>query len=226
MSAERQEKGVVDVNTLPGILANSRLILWQGDITRLRVDAVMDADSSGLLGCLLPCHGCVDNAIHSAAGLRLRDACSRMMEAQGYPEPVGRAKLTPGYQLPAQYVLHTVGPVVHGDVTARNRKDLADCYRSCLALVADHQLRSIAFCCISTGEFHFPKQEAAEIALHMVSNFLRASSSLQKVVFNVFKKRAFQKAACFIRRVTTACGNALSPVMTARMTMRNLSAAW
>ena len=148
LSAEREEKGVIDVDGLPVSLADPRLVLWQGDITRLKVDAIVDADNSALLGCFYPCHGCIDNAIHSAAGLQLRDECNRIMEAQGYPEPNGQAKLSKGYNLPARYVLHTVGPIVQGQVTQENWDDLASCYRSCLSLAAEHKLETVAFCCI------------------------------------------------------------------------------
>ena len=153
---------MVDAAALPVSASDSRLILWQGDITRLSVDAIVNAANSALLGCFVPCHGCIDNAIHSAAGLQLRDACNRLMEQQGHPEPTGQAKLTAGYNLPARYVLHTVGPIVQGRVSRHDRELLASCYRSCLELAAEHDLQSVAFCCISTGEFHFPNQEAAK----------------------------------------------------------------
>ena len=187
LSAERDSKGVVDGTALPAVNSHPRIAVWKGDITRLKVNAIMDADNSALLGCFCPCHGCIDNAIHSAAGLQLRDECSQIMQAQGHPEPNGRAKLTKGYNLPARYVLHTVGPIVQGRVTARDREELASCYRSCLELAAEHGLESIAFCCISTGEFHFPNQEAAEIAVRTVTDFLRQDTSIKKVIFNVFK---------------------------------------
>lgn len=187
LSAERNSKGVVDGTALPAVNSHPRIAVWKGDITRLKVDAIVDADNSALLGCFCPCHGCIDNAIHSAAGLQLRDECSQIMQAQGHPEPNGRAKLTKGYNLPARYVLHTVGPIVQGRVTARDREELASCYRSCLELAAEHGLESIAFCCISTGEFHFPNQEAAEIAIKTVTDFLRQDTSVKKVIFNVFK---------------------------------------
>lgn len=187
LSAERDSKGVVDGTALPAVNSHPRIAVWKGDITRLKVDAIMDADNSALLGCFCPCHGCIDNAIHSAAGLQLRDECSQIMQAQGHPEPNGRAKLTKGYNLPARYVLHTVGPIVQGRVTARDREELASCYRSCLELAAEHGLESIAFCCISTGEFHFPNQEAAEIAVKTVTDFLRQDTSIKRVIFNVFK---------------------------------------
>ena len=186
LSEEREARGAVEADSLPVTAGNPRLALWRGDITRLRADAVVDADNSALLGCFCPCHGCVDNAIHSAAGLQLRDECGRIMRAQGHPEPAGQAKLTGGYNLPARYVLHTVGPVVQGRVTRRDREELASCYRSCLRLAAEHGLESVAFCCISTGEFHFPNQEAAGIAVETVTEFLRGNSVIRKVIFNVF----------------------------------------
>ena len=187
LSAEREEKGVIDADRLPVSSVDPRLILWQGDITRLNADAIVDADNSALLGCFQPCHGCIDNAIHSAAGLQLRDECNRIMEAQGYPEPNGQAKLTKGYNLPARYVLHTVGPIVQGQITQENRDDLASCYRSCLSLAAEHKLETVAFCCISTGEYRFPNREAAEIAVRTVKEFLDQKTSIRKVIFNVFK---------------------------------------
>ena len=187
LSAEREEKGTVVADTLPVTATHPQIALWQGDITRLRADAIVNAANSTLLGCFCPCHGCIDNAIHSAAGLQLREECNRLMEAQGHPEPIGWAKLTNGYNLPAQYVLHTVGPIVQNEVTERDREKLASCYRSCLELAAEKGLKTVAFCCISTGEFHFPNQEAAEIAVGTVKQFLQAATSIKKVIFNVFK---------------------------------------
>ena len=187
LSAEREEKGVVDAMALPTVRSDPRLAVWQGDITRLRADAIVDADNSALLGCFVPCHGCIDNAIHSAAGLQLRDERAAIMRAQGHPEPNGRAKLTKGYNLPARYVLHTVGPIVGRWVTWKDRRELAACYRSCLELAAEHSLRSVAFCCISTGEFHFPNREAAEIAVKTVREFLTGNTTIERVIFNVFK---------------------------------------
>lgn len=187
LSAERERKGIVGGCTLPSTAAYPQIAIWQGDITRLQVDAIVDADNSALLGCFCLCHGCIDNAIHSAAGLQLRDECNQIMQAQGHPEPAGRAKLTKGYNLPARYVLHTVGPIVQNRVTRRDREELASCYRSCLELAVEHGLESVAFCCISTGEFHFPNQEAAEIAVKTVTDFLRQNISIKKVIFNVFK---------------------------------------
>jgi len=187
LSDEREEKGIVDADALPVTAAYPQIAIWQGDITRLKVDAIVDADNSALLGCFCPCHGCIDNAIHSAAGLQLRDECNRIMQAQGHPEPNGKAKITGGYNLPARYILHTVGPIVQGRVTEQDRTELADCYRSCLTLAAEKGLSSIAFCCISTGEFHFPNREAAEIAVNTVTDHLQIPTSIKKVIFNVFK---------------------------------------
>lgn len=186
LSEEREARGVVkDFPDFPG---RPGLALWRGDITRMGVDAIVNAANGALLGCFHPCHGCIDNAIHSAAGLQLREACSRLMRTQGHEEPAGGAKLTAGYNLPARYVLHTVGPIVQGRVTDQARAELASCYRSCLALAAEHSLETVAFCCISTGEFHFPSREAAGLAVHSVSAFLRTQTSVRKVIFNVFKE--------------------------------------
>jgi O-acetyl-ADP-ribose deacetylase (regulator of RNase III) len=187
LSAEREERGVVDGMALPPTAKHPGLVLWQGDITRLKVDAIVNAANSALLGCFCPCHGCIDNAIHSAAGLQLRDECNTLMQRQGHQEPTGRAKLTGAYNLPARYVLHTVGPIIQGRVTGQDRQNLASCYRSCLELAAEHRLKSVAFCCISTGEFHFPNRQAAEIAVQTVTDFLEQHTSIERVVFNVFK---------------------------------------
>lgn len=178
-------KGVVSLSGLP--MVQPGIYLWQGDITRLSVDAVVNAANSAMLGCFVPCHGCIDNAIHSAAGVELRLECARIMERQKTEEPVGRAKITKAYNLPCRYVLHTVGPVICGEVTGEDCNLLSDCYRSCLELAAAYQLRSIAFCCISTGEFHFPIEEAARIAIRTVQEYQREYQNGLEVVFNVFK---------------------------------------
>ena len=186
LAAEREEKGIVTVEKLPQT-AIPGIYLWQGDITRLAADAIVNAANATLLGCFCPCHGCIDNAIHSAAGLQLRGECNKLMKKQGYEEPPGRAKLTKAYNLPAKYVLHTVGPIISGKLTDGNRRALHSCYLSCLTLAAQKGLRNIAFCCISTGEFHFPNREAAQIAVEAVREFLGRDSSGIEVVFNVFK---------------------------------------
>ena len=163
------------------------LYLWQGDITRLAADAVVNAANSGMTGCYVPNHTCIDNCIHTFAGVQLRLACAGQMRAQGQEEPAGQAKITPGYNLPARYVLHTVGPIVQDTVTKEDEKTLASCYRSCLALAESCHLKSIAFCCISTGIFHFPNRRAAEIAVSTVKAYLAEHHSGLKVIFNVFK---------------------------------------
>ena len=192
LSGEREAKGIVDVMSLPSVPLDQRLCLWQGDITRLNADAIVNAANSALLGCFVPCHGCIDNAIHSAAGLQLRDECHRLMMAQGHEEPTGRAKITGAYNLPCRYVLHTVGPIVSGTLQQRHREELASCYRSCLSLAAERGLKSVAFCCISTGEFHFPNDEAAGIAVRTVRDFLNVPSPVERVIFNVFKDMDFE----------------------------------
>ena len=187
LSGEREKKGIVDTAELAVCAVHPKIAIWQGDITRLKADAIVNAANRSLLGCFCPCHSCIDNAIHSAAGLQLREACSKIIQEQGTPEPNGQAKLTRGYNLPAQYVLHTVGPIVQGSVKPQDREDLAACYNSCLKLAEENNLKTVAFCCISTGEFHFPNQEAAEIAVKTVTGFLRHNTSIEKVIFNVFK---------------------------------------
>lgn len=164
------------------------LFLWQGDITTLGCDAIVNAANSQLLGCFCPCHGCIDNAIHTFAGIQLRLDCARFMERQGHDESTGQAKITPAYNLPCKYVLHTVGPIVHGRVTEEDKAQLAACYRSCLKLAEENGVKSIAFCCISTGEFHFPKDKAAEIAVKTVREYKEQTKSEIKVIFNVFKE--------------------------------------
>ena len=165
------------------------LYVWQGDITTLRCDAIVNAANSGMTGCYVPNHRCIDNAIHTYAGVELRLACKKLMEQQGCSEPTGQAKITPAFNLPCRYVLHTVGPIVRDRVTRRDRELLASCYRSCLELAAENGLESVAFCCISTGIFHFPNQPAAEIAVKTVRDFLAGNTSVKKVIFNVFKDR-------------------------------------
>ena len=168
------------------------IYLWQGDITRLCVDAIVNAANSAMLGCFVPCHGCIDNAIHSAAGVKLRLECSHIMENQKTKEPIGKAKITKAYNLPCRYVLHTVGPIICGPVTKQDCDQLSNCYRSCLELAATYQLKSIAFCCISTGEFHFPNQKAAEIAIQTVQDYQKKKQDGLEVIFNVFKDNDYK----------------------------------
>jgi len=185
LSQEREERGVVEAAELP-TTAIPRIALWQGDITRLKANAIVNAANSAMLGCFVPCHRCIDNAIHSAAGVQLRLECHKLMKNQGFEESTGCAKITAGYNLPASYVLHTVGPIIEGPLTKKRCDELVSCYQSCLSLAAEHGLASIAFCCISTGEYHFPRQRAAEIAVQTVTDFIGTNETIQKVVFNVF----------------------------------------
>ena len=187
-------KGITDVAELTPV--QQGIYLWQGDITTLKCDAVVNAANSGMTGCYIPNHRCIDNAIHTFAGMQLRLVCDNLMEQQGYPEPAGGAKITPAFNLPSRYVLHTVGPVISGKVKNYERELLASCYRSCLELAAENKLESVAFCCISTGEFHFPNELAAEIAVQSVKKFFRLQTGVKKVIFNVFKdldKNIYQK---------------------------------
>ncbi len=163
------------------------ICLWQGDITTLAADAVVNAANSAMLGCFVPCHRCIDNAIHTYAGIQLRLACHELMERQGHEEPTGGAKITPAFNLPSRYVIHTVGPIVYASLTRRERDELASCYRSCLKLAMENDLKSVAFCCISTGEFRFPNAAAAQIAVDTVREFLKEEGVGMRVIFNVFK---------------------------------------
>lgn len=176
------EKGVTDIADLSPVEDN--IYLWRGDITTLKCGAIVNAANSGMTGCYQPCHNCIDNCIHTFAGIRLRLNCSEIMKKQGYPEPAGQAKITPAYNLPCEYVIHTVGPIVQGNLTAEHCRLLESCYRSCLEIAVQNGIDSIAFCCISTGVFGFPKQEAAEIAVYTVRDFLKSNGI--KVIFNVF----------------------------------------
>ena len=185
LQSETAAKGITDIDDLTSIQPG--LYLWQGDITTLKCDAIVNAANSGMTGCYYPNHRCIDNAIHTFAGVELRLACEELMEQQGHPEPTGQAKITPAFNLPCKYVLHTVGPIIDGPVTKEDKELLASCYRSCLELAAENSLESIAFCCISTGEFHFPNDLAAEIAVRTVKEFLKKQTSVKKVIFNVFK---------------------------------------
>lgn len=193
LQAQLQEKGVVKLAAVQQLsIFNSQfsISLWQGDITRLRVDAIVNAANAQMLGCFHPLHRCIDNAIHSAAGVQLREECHRLMLQQGHPEPTGRAKITKAYNLPCKYVIHTVGPIIpNGIPTAFQKEQLASCYRNIMACADENGLESVAFCCISTGEFHFPNQLAAEIAVQTVKDYLteHPDCSVKQVVFNVFK---------------------------------------
>lgn len=185
LQARLAERGVTRLGALTPVRPG--VYLWQGDITTLAVDAIVNAANSGMLGCFVPCHGCIDNAIHTYAGVQLRLECAKVMRRQGHAEETGQAKITKAYNLPCRYVLHTVGPIVCGGVTQTDREQLASCYRSCLELAAGHGLRSVAFCCISTGEFHFPNELAAQTAIETVRDWRRQNPDTIEVIFNVFK---------------------------------------
>ena len=184
---ERDKRGITDSAKLPSIPGDSRLVLWQGDITTLKADAIVNAANSALLGCFRPLHSCIDNIINTRSGIQLRLFCYDMMRKQGHEEPAGQAKITPAFNLPSKYILHTVGPIISGAVRRQDCEALASCYRSCLELAVKNHCQSIAFCCISTGEFHFPNEKAAKIAVQTVTSFLNTQEPEIRVIFNVFK---------------------------------------
>lgn len=184
-----RSRGIVDAESLPASELDPRITLWQGDITTLRCDAIVNAANSALLGCWQPCHSCIDNMIHSLSGVQLRIKCNEIIQEQGHEEETGTAKITPAYNLPCKYVLHTVGPIISGPLRKEDCDLLAGCYQSCLELAAGNNVRSVAFCCISTGVFHFPQRRAAEIAVETVRQFLETDSSIDRVIFNVFTDR-------------------------------------
>ena len=184
-----RSRGIVDAESLPASELDPRITLWQGDITTLRCDAIVNAANSALLGCWQPCHSCIDNMIHSLSGVQLRIKCNEIIQEQRHEEETGTAKITPAYNLPCKYVLHTVGPIISGPLRKEDCDLLAGCYQSCLELAAGNNVRSVAFCCISTGVFHFPQQRAAEIAVETVRQFLETDSSIDRVIFNVFTDR-------------------------------------
>ena len=185
LQEEIKRKCIVDIDDLEPI--KSGIYLWQGDITTLRCDAIVNAANSGMTGCYVPNHRCIDNCIHSFAGVQLRLECDEIMTKQGYSEPTGQAKITKSYNLPCKYIIHTVGPIINGKLTSEDCDLLESCYKSCLELAAKNNWDSIAFCCISTGEFHFPNDKAAQIAVKTVEEFMKKETSLKKVIFNVFK---------------------------------------
>ena len=183
---ENKNRGIIQLGDLSEIKKD--IYLWQGDITRLKASAIVNAANSGMTGCYQPCHNCIDNCIHTYAGIQLRNYCNTMIKKQGHEEPTGQAKITPAYNLPADYVIHTVGPIVHGGFLQKRHETLLEsCYRSCLEIAEENKLKSIAFCCISTGVFMFPNERAAEIAVETVQKFKEETNSEIKVIFNVFK---------------------------------------
>ncbi len=182
---EIENKGITRSSEL--FTDNKELCIWQGDITTLECDAIVNAANSGMLGCFQPLHNCIDNCIHTYAGLRLRNYCDEIMKEQGFEEPTGQAKITPAFNLPCKYVIHTVGPIVSGRLNKKHCELLKSCYLSCLKLAEENGCKSVAFCCISTGVFGFPQREAAEIAISTVKEYKKTTSSDIKVIFNVFK---------------------------------------
>jgi O-acetyl-ADP-ribose deacetylase (regulator of RNase III) len=210
LSAQRKAKGAADLEVLRSVQMQfpgtrmpfaERIVLWRGDITTLAVDAIANAANDRLMGCFIPHHRCIDNAIHSAAGIQLRLECSEIMRAQGHAEPTGQAKITRGYNLPSRYVLHTVGPIIIDQVTEEHKRLLASCYTACLNLAARYSdIRSVAFCCISTGEFRFPRSLAAEIAVRTVCDWMKRSDGrMEKIVFNLFTQEDYDIYAGLFR---------------------------
>ena len=157
LKEESKRKGITDIKDLQPV--QDGVYLWQGDITTLKCGAIVNAANSQMLGCFQPCHSCIDNAIHTFSGIQLRRECNRIMRVQGHNEPTGQAKITPAYNLPCNYVIHTVGPIVQGYLTEDDCELLKSCYLSCLKLAEENGVESIAFCCISTGVFGFPQRE-------------------------------------------------------------------
>lgn len=190
LQEEISKKGITHINEL--IPCSDDIYLWQGDITTIDADAIVNAANNQLLGCFCPCHACIDNCIHTFAGVRLRLKCDEIMREQGSKEPTGKAKITSAYNLPSKYVIHTVGPIIGGSLTKRDKELLASCYTECLKLADENNLNSIAFCCISTGEFHFPNDKAARIAVDAVKEYKEKTNSKIKVIFNVFKDKDYK----------------------------------
>lgn len=188
LQTEIARKGITDIEDLQPI--QNGIYLWKGDITTLKCGAIVNAANSGMTGCWQPCHNCIDNCIHTFSGVRLRYKCGQIMQAQGYEEPTGKAKITPAYNLPCDYVIHTVGPIVRGRLTKEHCNLLKSCYNSCLELAVQNGIKSIAFCCISTGVFGFSQNEAAEIAVNTVKEF-RQTNDIE-VIFNVFTEKDYE----------------------------------
>jgi O-acetyl-ADP-ribose deacetylase (regulator of RNase III) len=206
LASQARARGSVspsEVLAAPGRLVSvsgTPVKVWQGDITRLAVDAIFNAANAELLGCFRPGHACIDNAIHGAAGPRLREDCARIIETQGHPERSGEAKITRAYHLPSRFVLHTVGPIVDGGrVQSENERTLAAAYVACLELARTiPTVRTLAFCAISTGVFGYPKDRAAEVAVRTVSAWLgERPKAFDLVAFCVFSDpdhEAYDKA--------------------------------
>lgn len=211
LQKQLKNKGIVNLSDIPTIkqqyhsdfIYAQKISLWQGDITQLKVGAIVNAANSQMLGCFIPCHNCIDNAIHSAAGIQLRLECHDIMEqrriqyGKQYQEPTATATLTKAYHLPCDYIIHTVGPIVYECLNDTLRQDLSNCYENVLKCCVENHIKSVAFCCISTGEFHFSNEEAAKIAVETVTNFLKTHDNhIERIIFNVFKdidKQVYKK---------------------------------
>ena len=187
-----EEKGIVEISDI--IVIKDKLSIWQGDITRLKVDAIVNAANSQMLGCFVPMHTCIDNQIHTFAGVQLREECNEQMKmlrnkyGSHYEQPTAVPMLTDAYNLPAKKVIHIVGPIVSGELTIEHEKELENCYKNTLGMCAENGLKSVAFCCISTGVFCFPNKMASQIAVNIVKQWLIENpDKMDRVIFNVFK---------------------------------------
>lgn len=187
LKERNKERGITDLDDLKPVNSHPEFYIWQGDITTLKCDAIVNACNSQMLGCFTPLHGCIDNFIHTYAGIELRLEMNDIMTRQGHNEPTGQAKITSGYNLPTKYILHTVGPIINFEVTQEKKDLLASCYKECLKLASSKGVESIAFCCLSTGVYRFPQQLAAQIAIETVTEYLKHDSTIKKIIFNVFK---------------------------------------
>lgn len=213
-----REKGIVILEDIPTVQEEfgstvkhaNKISIWQGDITRLKAGAIVNAANSQMLGCFIPMHECIDNCIHTFAGIQLRSACNKYMNRMkalhgvDYEEPTGKAVLTEGFNLPADFVIHTVGPIVTCKLNARLKQKLRDCYESVLKCCLENHIRSVAFCCISTGVFHFPNDEASKIAVRTITSFLdKYSEAFDRIIFNVYKdldKELYRNQFCELRK--------------------------
>ncbi len=186
-----QIKGITDIKELSPV--ENHIYLWQGDITTLKVDAIVNAANSAMTGCYIPCHKCIDNVIHTYSGVQLRITCNDIMQKQGHLEETGKAKITQAYNLPSKHIIHTVGPIIFDKLEEIHKEQLSNCYVNCLDIAKENNLNSIAFCCISTGEFKFPNEEAADIAISTVHNWLYKNQNYKmEVIFNVFTDKDFK----------------------------------
>lgn len=196
LQEELKKKYITKVQSIEPIKESkkgNKICLWKGDITTLEIDAIVNAANSQGLGCFIPCHKCIDNQINTFAGISLRLECNKIMKDKNYFLNTGKAFITKGYNLPAKYIIHTVGPVIYNEVTRKEEKQLMDCYINSLKLAMENGIRTIAFPCISTGEFKFPKEKASKLAISAVKNFLEEhNASFDKVVFNVYREENYE----------------------------------